>query len=193
MARPRQRQWSHPLPAGHQFYDLRWFRDPQYLQSYINFYMKGYAAKHDQRGGGNFHSYIQRPESHHFSSWMVDGTEAFLKVHPAADWRDTLLPYLERHQQVWDDKFKVAKAGAKTDGLYKVLDVYDGMEFTLSATLPLIASDGPYAIYTDQDWHKYYLGWGAINTLRDSEQVKKIPAGLRQCLSSSLLGASFHQ
>ena len=164
-----------PCPAGHQFYDLRWFRDPQYLQSYIDFYMRGYAATHDQRNGRNFHSYLQRPESHHFSSWMVDGTEAFLKVHPNNAWRDTLLPYLERHQRVWDEKFRVDAPGSKTHGLYKVLDVYDGMEFTISATLPLIASDGPYAIYTDEDWKQYYLGWGAISEMQGSELVSDYP------------------
>lgn len=164
-----------PCPAGHQFYDLRWFRDPQYLQSYIDFYMSGYASKHNQRDGTNFHSHIDRPESHHFSSWMVDGTEAFLKIHPDAEWRDQLLPYLEQHQQVWDDKFMVHKAGAKTDGLYKVLDVYDGMEFTISATMPLIESGGPYSIYTENDWKKYYLGWNPIRSLQGSDHVKKYP------------------
>ena len=169
-----------PCPAGHQFYDLRWFRDPQYLQSYIDFYMRGYAASHDQRNGRNFHSHIQRPESHHFSSWMVDGAEAFLKVHPDAAWRDTLLPYLEDHQRVWDEKFRVTKTGARTDGLYKVLDVYDGMEFTISATLPLIASDGPYTIYDEENWRQYYLGWGAIGGLQGSDLVQAYPEAFAQ-------------
>src|SRR5690606_28825284 len=124
-----------PCAAGHQFYELRWLRDPQYLKSYIEFYIKGYASKNNQRAGRNFHTLIERPESHHFSSWMIDGTEAFLKVHPHDDWRDSLLPHLENHQSVWDEKFLVEKEGAKTDGLYKVLDLYDGMEFTISATL----------------------------------------------------------
>ena len=164
-----------PCPAGHQFYDLRWFRDPQYLESYIEFYMKGYASKHNQRDGSNFHSYIKRPESHHFSSWMVDGTEAFLKIHPHDTWRDSLLPYLEKHQLVWDEKFKVSKDGAKTDGLYKVLDLYDGMEFTISSTLALIESNGPYNIYNKDSWKKYYLGWNTISDLQGSDYVKKYP------------------
>lgn len=164
-----------PCPSGHQFYDLRWFRDPQYLQSYIDFYMKGYASMHNQRETRAFHSYISRPESHHYSSWMVDGTEAFLKIHPDDQWRNELLPYLETHQGVWDDKFTVQKEGAKTDGLYKVLDLYDGMEFTISATLPLIDSDGPYAIYTAENWRKYYLGWKAIDNFRGSDHVKTYP------------------
>ena len=161
-----------PCPAGHQFYDMRWFRDTKYLKSYIDFYMRGYASKHNQREGRPFHSYIARPESHHYSSWMVDGTEAFLKIHPDKQWRDDLLPYLEKHQQVWDDKFTVRKGGSKTDGLYKVLDLYDGMEFTISATVQLIAGDGPYAIYTEEDWRKYYLGWRTIDNFRGSDHVK---------------------
>ncbi|MCG8308963.1 MAG: hypothetical protein MI975_16325, partial [Cytophagales bacterium] len=164
-----------PCPAGHQFYDLRWFRDTKYLKSYIDFYMSGYASKHNQRENRAFHSYISRPESHHYSSWMVDGVEAFLKIHPDSEWRNQLLPYLEKHQQVWDDKFRVKKEGAKTDGLYKVLDLYDGMEFTISASLPLIESDGPYAIYTEDEWRKYYRGWRSIDNFRGSDHVKKYP------------------
>ncbi|MCT4590559.1 MAG: hypothetical protein N4A71_22220, partial [Carboxylicivirga sp.] len=96
-----------PCPAGHQFYDLRWIRNPKYLQSFIDFYMKGYASKNNQRENRAFHSNISRPESHHYSSWMINGTEAFLKVHPNQMWRDELLPYLEKHQKVWDDKFTI--------------------------------------------------------------------------------------
>src|SRR5690606_12810641 len=83
--------------------------------------------------------------------------------------------HMENHQSVWDEKFLVEKEGAKTDGLYKVLDLYDGMEFTISATLPLIESDGPFEIYTEESWQKYYLGWEAINRLRDSDIVKTYP------------------
>ncbi|MCV6604089.1 MAG: hypothetical protein OIF34_02215, partial [Porticoccaceae bacterium] len=161
-----------PCPAGHQFYDMRWFRDTKYLKSYIDFYMSGHGSKHNQREGRPFHSYIARPESHHFSSWMIDGTEAFLKVHPDNVWRDSLLPHMEVHQQVWDDKFRVRKGGSNTDGLYKVLDLYDGMEFTISASLPLVAGDGPYAIYTEKEWRNYYQGWKTIDQLRGSDHVK---------------------
>lgn len=164
-----------PCPAGHQFYDLRWFRDTKYLQSYIEFYMKGFASKNNQREGRPFHSFISRPESHHYSSWMIDATEAFLKIHPNNEWRDQLLPYLEAHQKVWDNKFTVKKPEAKTNGLYKVLDLYDGMEFTISATMPLIASGGPYSIYTEEDWRTYYLGWSSIDRFRSSQLVKTYP------------------
>jgi hypothetical protein len=164
-----------PCPAGHQFYDLRWLRNPKYLQSFIDFYMKGYASKNNQRENRAFHSNISRPESHHYSSWMINGTEAFLKVHPNQMWRDELLPYLEKHQKVWDDKFTIKKEGSKTDGLYKVLDLYDGMEFTISATMALIESDGPYSHINQQNWKDYYLGWGPIDRMRKSELNQQYP------------------
>ena len=69
-------------PAGHQFYDVRWLRDPKFLKSYAEYYTKGSASRLNQRENENFLTYLSRPESHHFSSWMVDGIEAFLKVHP---------------------------------------------------------------------------------------------------------------
>ncbi len=164
-----------PCPAGHQFYDLRWLREPKYLSSFIEYYMKGDAATRNQRENYAFHSNISRPESHHFSSWMIDGAEAFLKVHPNNEWRDMMLPHLERHQGVWDEKFMVHKEGARTDSMYKVLDLYDGMEFTISATMALIQSDGPYAPYTSEDWKEYYLGWGAIDKMRSSALNEHYP------------------
>jgi hypothetical protein len=30
-----------PAPAGHQFYDLRWMRDPKYLKSYAEYWLAG--------------------------------------------------------------------------------------------------------------------------------------------------------
>ena len=161
-----------PCPAGHQFYDLRWMKDTQYFRSYAEFYMGGFASKNNQRENRAFHSYISRPESHHYSSWMVQAMEAFLKVHPNNQWRDTMLPHMEEHQKVWDELFTVKKKGAKTDGMYKILDLYDGNEFTIGATLGLIASKGAYASYTENDWKKF---WSAINGTRASELVKKYP------------------
>lgn len=168
-----------PCPAGHQFYDLRWMRDPQYLQSYVDFYMSGFASKNNQREGFPFHGRSSRPESHHYSSWMIDGVEAFLKVHPNENWRDEVLPHMEKHQQVWDDKFTVQKPGAKTDGMYRILDLYDGNEFTISASIPLIKSAGAFEVYKEDTWKKHYLGWGAINRMRKSQIVKDHPEAFR--------------
>ena len=62
---------------------------------------------------------------------MIDATEAFLKVHPDGKWRDSLLPFMEKHQSVWDKIFKVNVEGTYSDGLYKCLDMYDANEFTI--------------------------------------------------------------
>lgn len=164
-----------PCPAGHQFYDLRWFKDPSYLKSYIEFYMKGHGANHNQRRSPYHHDPIDRPESHHYSSWMIDGAEAFLKIHPNATWRDSMLVYFEQHQKIWDEKFTVKSPNKPTDGLYKILDLYDGMEFTISATLPLIESDGAYKVYTADTWKDYYLGWYPIDQFRKNPYWKKFP------------------
>lgn len=167
-------------PAGHQFYDVRWLRDPKYLQSYADYFMSGSASKLDQRENGNFLTYLSRPESHHFSSWMVDGVGAYLKVHPNPSWRHQILPDLEKHQQVWDRLFTVQKQGTKTDGLYKILDLYDGMEFSLSAVLGLIASDGAYSIYTTDSWKDYYLGWGTTDLAAKSQAASEFPQAYKK-------------
>jgi len=139
-------------PAGQQFYDVRWLRDDKYLKSYADYFMRGSASRLNQRENGNFLTYLSRPESHHFSSWMVNGVEAFLKVHPDQQWLHEMLPAMEKHQQVWDSLFTVKNPAAKTQGMYKILDLYDGMEFSLSAVLGLIESKGAYSLYTKDSW-----------------------------------------
>lgn len=166
-------------PAGHQFYDLRWLRNPEFLSSYIDYYMRGSAAHLNQRENANFLTRQSRPESHHFSSWMIDGVEAFLKVHPDKDWLHEILPHLASHQQVWDSLFTVTDPHAKTAGMYKFLDLYDGMEFSLSTVLGLTASDKAYSLYTDENWRDYYLGWETTTNAARSPQAKQYPKAYR--------------
>lgn len=166
-------------PAGHQFYDVRWLRDPKFLYSYAEYYMKGSASRLNQRENGNFLTWLSRPESHHFSSWMIDGVDALLKIHPDRQWLAGMLPYMEGHQQVWDSLFTVHRPGSRTDGMYKILDLYDGMEFSLSAVLGLIESGGSYALYTRESWKDYYLGWGTTGNAAASEQARRYPKAFR--------------
>jgi len=166
-------------PAGHQFYDVRWLRDPKYLRSYADYFMQGSASRLNQRENANFLTYLSRPESHHFSSWMTNGIEAYLKVHPDTSWAKKLLPGLEKHQQVWDSLFTVQQPGAKTDGMYKILDLYDGMEFSLSAVLGLIESRGAYSIYTKDSWKDYYLGWATTGRAAQTETAAQYPRAYR--------------
>jgi hypothetical protein len=166
-------------PAGHQFYDVRWLRDDKFLKSYADYFMSGSASKLNQRENGNFLTYMSRPESHHFSSWMINGIDAFLKIHPDKEWLHKKLPDLERHQQVWDSLYMVKNAKAKTAGMYKILDLYNGMEFSLSAVLGLIESEGPYSIYTKQSWRNYYLGWETTGNAAQSEQARQYPHAFR--------------
>ena len=167
-------------PAGHQFYDVRWLRDPKFLSSYADYFMAGSASRLHQRENDNFLTYMSRPESHHFSSWMIDGVEAFLKIHPDRTWIHGLLPHLEKHQHTWDSLFTVDNTDAKTANMYKILDLYDGMEFSLSAVLGLIASQGAYSLYTDDNWRDYYLGWGTTDKAAESDHVKDFPKAYRK-------------
>ena len=167
-------------PAGQQFYDVRWLRDPKFLSSYASYFMRGSASRLNQRENGNFLTYLSRPESHHFSSWMIDGIESYLKIHPDDQWLHSMLPSMEKHQQVWDSLFTVKAPNARTAGMYKILDLYDGMEFSLSAVLGLIASDGAYSLYTKDNWKKYYLGWETTELAANSQQAKEYPKAFRK-------------
>lgn len=166
-------------PAGHQFYDVRWLRDNQYLKSYTDYFISGSASKLNQRENANFLTYLSRPESHHFSSWMINGVDAFLKIHPDKTWLREKLPDLERHQQVWDSLFTVKNKHSPTFGMYKILDLYNGMEFSLSAVMGLIKSEGPYSIYTNESWRNYYLGWETTGRAAQSLQAKQYPKAFR--------------
>jgi len=168
-----------PCPAGHQFYDVRWLRNPEFLRSYADYYMRGSASRLNQRENANFLTYTSRPESHHFSSWMIDGIEAFLKVHPDREWLQSILPHLAAHQQVWDTLFTVTDLQAKTARMYKFLDLYDGMEFSLSTVLGLIESDDAYGLYTVDNWRNYYLGWETTDNAAQSPHAKRYPKAYR--------------
>ena len=164
-----------PAPAGHQFYDLRWMRDPKYLKSYAEYWLAGPPSHEMQHQNNTWLATLPRPQSHHYTSWMVDASEAMLKIHPDAQWRDRLLPAMERHQEIWDLIFQVKAPGKTTDGLYKCLDMYDANEFTISTTLGLIASEGAFTAYTaeinreepykgQERWRRYFTdgkGWHA--------------------------------
>ena len=167
-------------PLGQQFYDVRWLRNAEYLQSYADYFLKGSASYLPQRENGNFLTYLSRPESHHFSSWLVNGVEAYLKIHPNKTWTNDMLPYMEQHQQVWDSLFTVKNSNSITNGLYKIMDLYDGMEFSLSAVEGLIASKGPFSLYTKENWREYYLGWGTTDKAEASEQAKTYPKAFSQ-------------
>ncbi|RPF89749.1 MAG: arylsulfatase [Roseibacillus sp. TMED18] len=162
-----------PAPVGHQFYDLRWMRDPKYLKSYAEYWLAGPPSHKMQHQNNTWLSTLPRPQSHHYTSWMIDGSEAMLKIHPDATWRDRLLPAMENHQEVWDRIFQVKAPGKATHGLYKCLDMYDANEFTISTTLGLIASKGAFSGYTaeinqeepykgQERWRRYFTdgkGW----------------------------------
>ena len=162
-----------PAPAGHQFYDLRWMRDPKYLQSYAEYWMAGPPSRKQQMQNNCWLGTLPRPQSHHYTSWMVDGSEALLKIHPDKAWRDKILPSMERHQDIWDMIFKVDAPGKLTNGLFKCLDMYDANEFTISTTLGLVASGGAYEAYNmeinkdgqykgQEKWRNYFTdgqGW----------------------------------
>lgn len=174
-----------PAPAGHQFYDLRWMRDSRYLKSYAEYWLAGPPSRKMQHQNNCWLGTLPRPQSHHYTSWMVDASEAMLKIHPDAQWRDRLLPAMERHQQIWDLIFQVKAPSKITDGLYKCLDMYDANEFTISTTLGLIASEGAFADYTveinkeepykgQERWRRYFTdgkGWH----LAFSEGMKNKP------------------
>ncbi len=167
-------------PAGHQFYDLRWLRDPKYLKSYADYFMSGSASRLNQRENGNFLTYMSRPESHHFSSWMIDGVHAYLQIHPDKEWTKHILPHMENHQAVWDSLFTVHNPQSATNGLYKILDLYDGMEFSLSAVLGLIESKGAYDLYTAENWRQYYLGWNTTDAAAKSKYATEYPKAYRK-------------
>jgi len=98
-------------PSGHQFYDIRWLRDPIYARDYLRYW---------------FHTPGAQPRK--YSSWMADSAWATHRVHPNKEFIVDLLPDLTKNYQEWQRRQWVPGMG-----LYWQLGHDDGMEFDINA------------------------------------------------------------
>lgn len=98
-------------PVGHQLYELRWLRDPQYARDYSRYWFRTPGA-----------------QPRNYGCWLADGVAAVDAVHPAENLLPELLPDLKKNYEGWEKRQFVPEVG-----LFWQNGHDDGMEFNINS------------------------------------------------------------
>ena len=99
--------------VGHQIYEGRWLRNPEYIRGYINFWL--------------FEDPKQaKPHFHAFSSWIDNAVYNFYLVNPDKPFIKHTLPALDKDYRDWEHERQLK------NNLFWQYDVRDGMEESIS-------------------------------------------------------------
>lgn len=101
--------------VGHHLYEGRWLRDPQYIKSYINFWLYDDPKE-------------AKPHLHNFSSWLEDAVYHFYMVNPDKTFIGNILPALNKDYHQWETERQLP------DGSFWQFDVRDAMEESISGS-----------------------------------------------------------
>lgn len=98
-------------PAGHQLYEVRWLRDPNYARDYGRYWYRTPGA-----------------QPRNYSTWLADSLWAVHQVHPDSDYLRNLLPDMIANYQAWEQRHFVPEVG-----LFWQTGHDDGMEFNINS------------------------------------------------------------
>jgi len=98
---------------GHQIYEGRWLRDPEYIGGYINFWLFDDPKQ-------------AKPHLHAFSSWFDDAVYNYYLVNPDKSFIKQILPALNKDYNLWETERQLP------DKLFWQFDVRDAMEESIS-------------------------------------------------------------
>jgi len=98
-------------PAGHQLYELRWLRDPQYARDYSRYWFRTPGA-----------------EPRRYGCWLADAVWAVNEVHPEKAFMTDLLPDLKKNYEGWEQRQFVPEVG-----LFWQNGHDDGMEYNITS------------------------------------------------------------
>ncbi len=98
-------------PAGHQLYEVRWLRDPQYARDYCRYWFRTPGA-----------------QPRNYSTWLADAVWATHQVHPDKIFITDLLPDLVKNYDGWAKRQWVPEVG-----LFWQIGHDDGMEFNINS------------------------------------------------------------
>jgi hypothetical protein len=98
-------------PAGHQLYEARWLRDPQFARDYARYW---------------FHTSGAQPRN--YSTWLADSVWALQRVHPDDAFVKDLLPELKKNYEGWEKRHFVPEVG-----LFWQTGHDDGMEYNINS------------------------------------------------------------
>jgi len=98
-------------PVGHQLYELRWLRDPQYASDYSRYWFRTPGA-----------------QPRNYGCWLADGIAAVDAIHPAENLLPDLLPDIKNNYEGWEKRQFVPEVG-----LFWQNGHDDGMEFNINS------------------------------------------------------------
>jgi hypothetical protein len=98
-------------PLGHQFYEIRWLKNPTILDDFARYWFE-----------------VPGAEPRSYSNWYADGVWAAYQVLGDRDWVVSLLPLMERQYQGWlDERWDAEHRMFRWDGMH------DGMETNINS------------------------------------------------------------
>ena len=98
-------------PAGHQFYEARWLKDPAIARDYSRYWFRTQGA-----------------QPRNYGTWIPDGIWAVHQVHPDDAFVKDLLPDLRKNYEAWEKRQFVPEVG-----LFWQNGHDDGMEFNINS------------------------------------------------------------
>ncbi len=102
---------ANSCPAGHQLYEARWLRDPQFARDYARYWFRTPGS-----------------QPRNYSTWLADAVWAVHRVHPDAGFVTDLLPDLLKNHEGWEKRHFVPAVG-----LFWQTGHDDGMEFNINS------------------------------------------------------------
>ena len=110
--------WSDPnnvinCPAGHHIYEGRWLDDPQYMNSYIKYYMFSSGARPRQ-----------------YTTWISDAAYQYYLIHPSPNFLSDILNELVNHWNMISEKHRIESY----HDMYWSEDWLDGMEYQIGGS-----------------------------------------------------------
>jgi hypothetical protein len=100
---------------GHQIYEGRWFRNPQIMKDYINFWLFV-----DPK--------TPKPHGHAFSSWLDDAVYNYYLVNNDKPFIKTVVPALDTDYKLWESEKQLSSK------MFWQFDVRDAMEESISGS-----------------------------------------------------------
>ena len=110
--------WSDPnnvinCPAGHHIYEGRWLDEPEYMNSYLKYYM-----------------FSDRARPRQYTTWICDAAYQYYLIHPSQTFLADILNELVNHWNLVSKKYKVESY----HDMYWSEDWMDGMEYQIGGS-----------------------------------------------------------
>lgn len=97
--------------AGHQLYELRWFRDPKFAHDYAEYFFN-----------------VPGAQPRNYSTWIADGVWQIYKTYYDSKFAKALLPHLEENYKGWEKEHYVP-----AEGMFAWDGMHDGMETNINS------------------------------------------------------------